>query len=60
MQAPSRLISSGDWFIFVGWVIAGVAIVFVVGTLAVRNWLKKQIGEKQRSKRARAPKPKTA
>jgi hypothetical protein len=29
LQARSRLISSGDWFIFVGWVIAGVASVLV-------------------------------
>jgi phosphatidylserine/phosphatidylglycerophosphate/cardiolipin synthase-like enzyme/uncharacterized membrane protein YdjX (TVP38/TMEM64 family) len=40
------------------WVVAGVAIVFVVGTLAVRHWLKKQIGAKQRSKRPGAAKPK--
>lgn len=29
MQARSRLVSSGDWFIFVVWVIAGVASVLV-------------------------------
>ena len=29
LQARSRLISSGDWFIFVVWVIAGVASVLV-------------------------------
>ena len=44
------------------WVVAGVAIIFIVGTLAVRKWLKKQIGEKRPAKRARAgaPKPKAA
>jgi phospholipase D1/2 len=42
------------------WVVAGVAIIFIVGTLAVRSWLKKQIREKRPSKRAGAPKPKAA
>ncbi len=42
------------------WVVAGVAIIFIVGTLAVRSWLKKQIRKKRPSKRAGAAKPKAA
>jgi phospholipase D1/2 len=42
------------------WVVAGVALIFVVGTLAVRNWLKRQIGARQRSKRPSAAKAKPA
>lgn len=42
------------------WVVAGVAIVFIVVTLAVRYWLKKQIRKKHHSKSAGAPKPKAA
>ena len=42
------------------WVVAGVAIAFIVGTLIVRNWLKNQMGTKRRSRRGGAPKPKAA
>src|SRR5262245_16590532 len=42
------------------WVVAGVAVVFIVGTLAVRNWLKRQIQDRQRSRRGAASKAEAA